>query len=30
MALPAGYRSDEQLDAWLQKGADVAMSLPPK
>ena len=30
MVLPAGHRSDEQLDAWLQKGADFAMSLPPK
>jgi len=30
MVSPAGHRSDEQLDAWLQRGVDFAESLPPK
>ncbi len=27
---PEGVESDEQLAAWLARGADVARSLPPK
>jgi len=30
MVSPDGYQSDAQLEAWLQKGIDFAMSLPPK
>ena len=30
MVTPEGYASDQELDAWLQKGVDVAVLLPPK
>lgn len=30
MVSPQGHRSGEQLDDWLQKGVDFAISLPPK
>ena len=30
MVSPAGHGSDEQLEAWLQKGVGFVMKLPPK
>lgn len=30
MVSPEGHGSDEQLDAWLKRGIDLAASLPPK
>ena len=30
MVSPEGHRSDEQLNDWLQRGVDFAVSLPPK
>ena len=30
MVSPEGHGSDQELDAWLQKGVDLATSLPPK
>ena len=30
MVSPEGYHSDANLKAWLQKGIDFALSLPPK
>jgi hypothetical protein len=30
MVSPEGHVSDQELDAWLQKGVDLATSLPPK
>ena len=30
MVSPAGYESDADLKAWVQRGVDFAMSLPPK
>lgn len=30
MVSPEGHVSDEQLDAWLQRGVDFVTSLPPK
>ena len=30
MVSPEGHGSNQELDAWLQKGVDMATSLPPK
>lgn len=30
MVSPAGHGSNQELDVWLQKGVDMATSLPPK
>ena len=30
MVSAEGHRLDEQLDVWLQRGVDFAVSLPPK
>ena len=27
---PAGYKTDEMLKSWVQRGVDFALSLPPK
>ena len=30
MVAPAGHDSEEKLAAWVERGADFALSLPPK
>jgi hypothetical protein len=30
MIAPAGYKAEEDLVAWVQRGVDFALTLPPK